>query len=208
MWRSWGGKLAALPKNGSKPRMVVITQRADPTLVCVGGKFITSRPLPPSCRPPPPSSPRSQSQSRRGSSHVKSRTRSRTPLSPLPPPPLPSPLPKSKATSKSELVLQFNVLFTSLLPPEKSMSNSKSASSLLPDGEDVTSTEHTDHIRVPSQHVAHVESIAREWVSGNTLPGPFDNQRIFASDHSCATPNLQRTPKATEIQRSFSMREM
>ena len=27
-------------------------------------------------------------------------------------------------------------------------------------------------------------------------------------DHSCATPNLQRTPKASEIHRSFSVREM
>merc|ERR1712012_781699 len=39
-------KLAALPKNGSKPRMVVITQGADPTIVCVGGEvteYPTSR---------------------------------------------------------------------------------------------------------------------------------------------------------------------
>jgi len=33
-------KLAALPKNGTKPRMVVITQGADPTIVCVGGEVI------------------------------------------------------------------------------------------------------------------------------------------------------------------------
>merc|ERR1712136_82846 len=37
-------KLAALPKNGSKPRMVVITQGADPTIVCVGGE-VTEYPI-------------------------------------------------------------------------------------------------------------------------------------------------------------------
>ena len=31
-------KPAVLPKNGSKPRMVVVTQEADPTIVCVGGE--------------------------------------------------------------------------------------------------------------------------------------------------------------------------
>merc|ERR1712065_109738 len=37
-------RLAALPKNGSKPRMVVITQGADPTIVCVGGE-VTEYPI-------------------------------------------------------------------------------------------------------------------------------------------------------------------
>merc|ERR1712050_478138 len=34
-------KLAALPKEGSKPRTVVITQGSDPTVVCVNGEITT-----------------------------------------------------------------------------------------------------------------------------------------------------------------------
>merc|ERR1719203_641818 len=37
-------KIAALPKEGSKPRIVVITQGADPTVVCVNGQ-ITEHPI-------------------------------------------------------------------------------------------------------------------------------------------------------------------
>jgi len=37
-------RLAALPRNGDKPRTVVITQGADPTIVCVGG-VVTEYPV-------------------------------------------------------------------------------------------------------------------------------------------------------------------
>ena len=37
MWASIAKKLAALPKNGSKPRTVMIMQGADLTIVSVGG---------------------------------------------------------------------------------------------------------------------------------------------------------------------------
>ena len=44
MWASIAKKLAALPKNGSKPRMVVIMQAADFTIVAVGGD-VTEYPI-------------------------------------------------------------------------------------------------------------------------------------------------------------------